>query len=375
MKKLFILCLIIIMALVFAACGEEAPKEDAADENTADVDVPKEEIAATYELAMVTDANDITMSSTFIQNVWQGVQNYAEKNELTYMCYVPNEVSDQGYVETISKAVNNGAKLVVLPCSLFEAAAYDVQYRYPNVSFILLDGQPRTADYKTYAIEANVNAVNFSEQEAGFLVGYALVKEGFTKLGVIGGMALPPVVRYGYGFIAGAKVAAAEDNVTGIQIRYTYSGEFSPSPEVQTLASSWYNAGTEVIFGCGGDLDESVMAAAEPVGAYVVAVDTDKSSQSSTVIASSVKEATTAVYAAIERYYNNNFHGGIIDTMNAASSGVSLKMAEGRFVNFTAEEYKIIYDKIAAGSIAIPSEGSAKLASELSDERVTVVVE
>jgi len=111
------------------------------------------------------------------------------------------------------------------------------------------------------------------------------------------------------------------------------------------------------------------------VGAYVVAVDTDKSSQSSTVIASSVKEATTAVYAAIERYYNNNFHGGIIDTMNAASSGVSLKMAEGRFVNFTAEEYKIIYDKIAAGSIAIPSEGSAKLASELSDERVTVVVE
>ena len=150
--------------------------------------------------------------------------------------------------------------------------------------FIILDGEPHTADYKTYTIEDNVYSIYFAEQEAGFLAGYAAVKNGFTKLGFIGGMALPAMTRFGYGYVYGAEYAAQEMGITGIEISYHYTGGAMATSDIQTLASLWYNAGTEIIFCCDPIASEGVFAAAEPLGAYVIGVDIDQSSESNTCL-------------------------------------------------------------------------------------------
>ena len=137
--------------------------------------------AAGYEIALVTDKGNIDDKS-FNQGAWEGVVAYAEANKITHQYYKPEEASDEGYLKAIQLAVTGGAKIVVCPGYLFEAAVYSAQTQFPDVKFILLDGEPHTPDYATYKTEANVACVMYAEEEAGFLAGYAAVKDGMTTL-------------------------------------------------------------------------------------------------------------------------------------------------------------------------------------------------
>ena len=202
----------------------------------------------------------------------------------------------------IDLAVSAGAKLVITPNYLFEAAVYKAQDMHPNVSFVLLDGTPQDGTYTDFRIEKNVYSVLYAEEQAGFLAGYAIVKEGYTNLGVMGGIAVPPVIRFGYGFVQGANYAAKELKMpTGsIKINYTYVGSFNATPENQTLATSWYQNGVQVIFAPAGGAGNSVMSAAENNNGLVIGVDIDKSFESHTVITSAIKMIKNSVYNAVE---------------------------------------------------------------------------
>ena len=127
--------------------------------------------------------------------------------------------------------IQGGAKVVVTPGFLFEPAIYEAQDLYPETSFIILDGTPHTADYATFRIEANVYSIFYAEQQAGFLAGYAAVKDGYTKLGFMGGMAVPAVVRFGYGFVQGAEYAAEELGLDSVELKYHYTGDFAATPK------------------------------------------------------------------------------------------------------------------------------------------------
>jgi len=366
MKKHLFILLALTLVCTFAACAADNTTDDPTDDETA-VE------GTTYELALITDAGTIDDKS-FNQGAWEGLKQYAEENDITYKYYQPAEVSDAAYLETIGLAVEGGAKLIVCPGYLFEPAIYDAQYLYPDTMFIILDGEPHTADYATYAIEPNVNAIYFAEQQVGFLAGYASVKEGYTKLGFMGGMAVPAVVRYGYGYIAGAEYAAEELGITGLKIMYHYTGDFKATPETQTLAGSWFNAGTEIIFGCGGAVGNSVMAAAEPVGAYVIGVDVDQSGESDTVVISALKNLTGAIYNSISDYYNGEFRGGVIDHLDATNDGVGLSMDSSKLSNFTQADYDAIFAIIVAGEVTIPVDTDAASAAELANDAVSVTV-
>ena len=151
---------------------------------------------------------------------------------------------------------------------------------YPDIKFIILDGDPNDGDWSagapTYKRNDNVYSIFYAEQESGFMAGYAAVKDGYTKLGFLGGIAVPSVIRFGYGFVAGVNYAAEEMGLDGIEVKYSYAGNFDATPENQALAASWYGSGTEVIFACGGKVGNSVMAAAEAAGAKVIGVDVDQ---------------------------------------------------------------------------------------------------
>jgi len=180
-------------------------------------------------------------------------------------------------------------------------------------------------------------------------------------------MAVPAVVRFGYGFVQGADYAAKELGLGSgsITINYHYTGKFEATPEVQTLAASWYNSGVEIIFACGGKLGNSVMAAAEQTQKKVIGVDVDQSNESHTVITSAMKGLQVSVYDCIADYYNGRFPGGQTLVFAADNQGVGLPMSTSKFKSFKQSDYDNIFKKLASGAIprmdTLDSNGSPKV--------------
>ena len=324
-----------------------------------------------YELALITDIGTIDDKS-FTQGSWEGLKKYAEEKGITYKYYKPAGKDTDSKIDSIYLAISSGAKLIVTPGYLFEPAIYKVQDIHPEINFVLLDGTPQDGTYTDFRIEKNVYAVLYAEEQAGFLAGYGVVKEGYTNLGVMGGMAEPSVIRFGYGFVQGADYAAKELGVKNIKIDYTYIGGYEPTPEVQTKASSWFIKGVQVIFAPAGGAGNSVMSAAEQNKGYVVGVDVDQSVESPTVITSAMKMIGESVYNAIDEFYKGNFPGGKIAVLDAKVHGIGLPIETSKFKNFTKEDYDNIYKKLIDGSIEILKDTDAKDVSQLPLDNVKV---
>lgn len=320
----------------------------------------------TYEIALVTDVGTINDKS-FNQGAWEGVVKYAEEHKVSYKYYQPDKKSTDEYVKSIDVAIKNGAKVVVTPGFLFENAIWQVQDKHPTVKFILLDGSPHSVvDWDTmetldgkaanFDVKENTYPIFYAEEEVGFLAGYAAVKEGYTKLGFMGGMAVPAVVRFGYGFIQGANQAAVElelaDNA--IAIKYDYLNSFIPDNNHQTKAASWYSTGTEVIFAAAGGAGNSVMKAAEQAtGKFVIGVDVDQKAESNTVLTSAAKELANSVYDTLTSIYKDNAKGGVAVTLDAKVKGVGLPDDFSRFKTFTKADYETIFSKVQKGDFTI----------------------
>lgn len=386
MKKRFLaLMMAAAMTAGLTACGGGNTVETTAAPNaeTTTAAQQKEEETTTvaasgdsaggYELALVTDLGTIDDKS-FNQGAWEGLKKYADENGISYKYYQPQEGTTDSYFETIGLAIEGGAKLVVCPGFLFEEPIFLAQDQYPDVHFILLDGEPHSGDYAEYRTNENVMPILFQEDEAGFLAGYAAVKDGYTKLGFMGGMAVPAVIRYGYGFAEGAEAAAAEMGIDGVEVMYNYTGAFEATPEAQSMAASWYQNGTEVIFGCGGAVGNSVMAAAQEKGAKVIGVDVDQSYESDTVITSAMKQLSNSVYDGIKNFYAGTFPGGKTSVFKAANEGVGLPMATSKFNTFTEADYEAIYKKMVDGEITLtaPSADNNNPTVDLKLEKTTI---
>ena len=324
-----------------------------------------------YELALITSMTQIDDRS-FNQSSWEGLKKYAEENNITYKYYKPTAKDTDSKISSIQLAIDAGAKLVVTPGFLFEPVIYKAQDEYPEISFVILDGSPQDGTYTDFRIEKNVYSVLYAEEEAGFLAGYGIIKEGYTNLGCMGGMAEPAVVRFGYGFVQGADYAAKELGIENIKVDYTYIGGFDPTPEVQTKAASWFINGVQVIFAPAGPAANSVMAAAEQNNGLVIGVDVDQSGESPTVITSAMKMIGESVYNAIDEFYKGNFPGGQSVILDAKVNGIGLPMETSRFTKFTQADYDNIYQKLVDGSIKVLKDTDAKNANGLPLERVKV---
>ncbi len=350
MKK--IIALVITLAMIFTVVACQAKP-------AADAPAPAEEGSSAY-IALVTDVGNIDDKS-FNEGTWNGVKQYAEANGVKYDYYRPSEDSTAARVETIGTAVSEGATVVVCPGFLFEDAIYEVQDKYPEVQFLLLDGEPHTADYSDYKTASNTHCILYQEEQAGYFAGYAAVKDGYTKLGFLGGMAVPAVVRFGYGFVQGADAAAAEmGNTADVSVKYWYCDSFAPSDDIQIKMSGWYTDGTEIVFSCGGGIYLSTVAAAEAAGAKVIGVDVDQSAESELIVTSAMKGLANSVVLALESLFANDGkwdaeHAGVTAKLGVAQDCVGLPTAEGswRLSTFTVEEYDALYNKVKSGEIVV----------------------
>ena len=368
MKKMFASLLALSMVLV--GCGGDGG--DSAS-------------SSKPEIVMLTDKGTIDDKS-FNQGTYEGVKAYAEKNGIECTYIKPVDATTDEYNNSIDQAVKSGAKVVVCPGYLFEESIYIKQTEYPDVKFILIDGNPHDASYEDYKTEKNTIGITFQEEQAGYLAGYAAVKDGNTSLGFMGGQAVPAVMNFGYGYVQGANDAAKELGIT-VKMKYHYTGGFSATPEIQTKASSWYKDGVTIVFGCGGSVGNSVMAAAEasnPVG-KVIGVDVDQSSESDTVVTSAYKKLGDAVQKALESIYsgdfdktddtNIQFRGGQNIVLGAKDGDVGLPLETSKFEKFTEADYNAIYDKIVDGSVKIKNNKDAESPKDLNCSNVELTIE
>jgi len=347
MRRVKNVFLIVSACMILFGCSNEYNSEKAKTEESVTASVNEEK----YEIALVSFFGT-TQDHSFGQATWEGIEQYAKEHDITYKLYQPEEATSDNYIENIDSAVENGAKIIVCPGFLFETPVFIEQYKYPDVKFVLIDGQPHNASYTETQINDNVLSVVFSEEQAGFLAGYAAVKDGYKKLGFMGGMAVPSVIRYGYGFVQGCNLAA-EELGTKVEITYNYTGTFFEAPEIKSQADDWYHQGTQVIFACGGAIGKSVMRSAEENKGKVIGVDLDQSSESETVITSAMKMLKLVVYNALKDYYTGSFHGGVPQTYSVNNNGIGLPMETSKFSTFSKQEYDAIFAKLATGKVII----------------------
>ena len=359
MKKILALLLVLAMALSLVACGgskAEAPAEEAPA--AAGADAIADEMTSEdgkYQVAFITDVGQLKDKS-FNQGTYDGVKLYAAANGKSYKYYQPangNEATDDDRVNAFRLACDNGAEIVVAAGFMQEAALKAAAAEYPDVHFVFIDGYPIGFD--------NVAAIAFQEQQSGYLAGYATVMEGYTKLGFMGGGGgtNPACQRFGYGFVQGAEAAAAAKGVK-VEMNYSwaYGAAFSASPELQAMATGWYQNGTEVIFCCGGSMFQSVAAAASAEDGKVVGVDVDQSFESPAVITSAMKGLADATQWAIAKHYDGAFAeiGGSVTSLGAADNAVGLPTATWSLANWSVADYEAMYADMASGALVISDE-------------------
>ena len=326
----------------------------------------------TTDVAFVTDVGNIDDHS-FNQYSWAGVQEFADANGLQANYYQPSEDSDAARLEQMDNAVNDGAKAVVMAGYLFGSSLAQAQEKYPDISFVALDVS--TGDLENP--QSNTALITYQEEQAGYLAGYAAVTDGYKEIGFLGGMAVPAVIRYGYGFVQGAEQAAKDNGIEGVNVKYWYSGSFSPTDDIKAKMDSWYSEGTEVVFACGGGIYLSAIAAAEANDGKVIGVDVDQSAESPLIITSAMKALANSVVLALTDCKDNGWtfsdaYAGKETKLGAAEDCVGLPMESSQFTTFTQDQYDTLFSGLADGSLTVDNSIDADIAASVSTITVDV---
>ena len=381
MKKILALVLVLAMvAALFVGCkpadqNENGATKAPAEQTTAapgndETKEPTSDIGKGMKVAMVTDYGDITDES-FNQATYEGAKEWCEANGADFTYYKPTGDSTEARVAAIEKAIDEGYTTLLMPGFAFAGAIVETVERYPDVKFIALDvseydlqDAKGTADDFSWTYPANLYSAVYQEELAGYMAGVAAVKLGYTKLGFLGGMAVPAVVRYGYGFVQGANDAAKElGNTADIELKYVYGNQFFGDADITAYMDTWYGSGTQVVFACGGGIYTSAKEAAAKVNAKVIGVDVDQAPTigAEMTVTSAMKGLSATVKTLLGKVADGSFEGGKVETLGLVSENptdnyvqlpASTQWADG----FTEDTYKALVADLFNGKITVSND-------------------
>lgn len=381
-KSRKILALVLSLAMVFAlaACGNQQNGGDtnspapSGSQPVEESQTPATEpTAGDVKVAMITDYGDITDQS-FNQTTYEACKAYCEPAGIPFEYYKPAGDSTPERVAMIDAAVADGYNVVVMPGYAFAEAIKETADMYPDTTFIALDvGE---ADLGAdYVVPSNVYCAVYQEELCGYMAGYAAVKLGYEHLGFLGGMAVPAVVRYGYGFVQGADAAAA-DTGADVTVEYVYGNQFFGDADITAYMDNWYQTmGVQAVFACGGGIYASAAEAAAKVeGAKVIGVDVDQAAiidsayGEGMTVTSAMKGLAPTVEHMLSEVAAGNFanYGGKIETLGLVSGDdptvnyVQLPMETTQFGDgFSQDDYKALVKDMFDGKITVSNDITA----------------
>ena len=389
MKKFFALLLSLAMVLALVACGQKDPTPDTPDTP----DDPQTKVE--YKVAMITDYGDITDQS-FNQTTYEACKAFAEDNSIEFSYFKPAGDNTADRVAMIEKAVDEGFNVIVMPGYAFGGAIVEAAPEFPDVKFIALDvaagdlletavakaGEsydftPENWDLNKYVDMSNVYCAVYQEELCGYMAGYAAVKLGYKNLGFLGGMSVPAVVRYGYGFVQGVDAAAADLGLTDVKLNYIYGGQFFGDADITAVMDTWYQGGTEVVFACGGGIYTSAVDAAKKANAKVIGVDVDQAGViakyagvDGMTVTSAMKGLYPATYDTLtdvivngnwDKYVGKIATLGLVSGTDPEANYVQIPMGDGTqwSDSFTQDDYKAMVKDMFDGKITVSNNTSS----------------
>ena len=393
MKKFFALLLSLAMVLALVACGQKDPTPDTPDTP----DDPQTKVE--YKVAMITDYGDITDQS-FNQTTYEACKAFAEDNSIEFSYFRPAGDNTADRVAMIEKAADEGFNVIVMPGYAFGGAIVEAAPEFPDVKFIALDvaagdlletavakaGEtydytPENWDLNKYVDMSNVYCAVYQEELCGYMAGYAAVKLGYKNLGFLGGMSVPAVVRYGYGFVQGVDAAAADLGLTDVKVNYIYGGQFFGDADITAVMDTWYQGGTEVVFACGGGIYTSAVDAAKKVGAKVIGVDVDQAGViakyagvDGMTVTSAMKGLYPATYDTLtdvivngnwDKYVGKIATLGLVSGTDPEANYVQIPMGDGTqwSDSFTQDDYKAMVKDMFDGKITVSNNTSSDVSA------------
>ena len=377
MKKrtLSVLLAASMAASMLAGCGssngtaettkaaETTAAADVAETTAAEAGAENKEVSGDQMIAMITDSGDITDES-FNQITWETCVAYGKEHGIETEYFKPAEDTDEERINSIDLAIAEGATVVVMPGYLFGPAIAEEQEINPDVTFIgidITDGDVVNLSGEATGVKDNVYICSFEEEQAGYLAGYGAVKDGYTSLGFLGGIAVPAVIRYGYGYVQGIN-AAAEEMVVDVNVKYYYGGQFYGDDAITAKMEGWFADGTQVVFACVGGIYTSVVDAAKEYDGKLIGVDVDQHAKLGDIcITSAMKGLGSAVTDALDAYFNNEWssHAGKSEILGLGQGdylGLPTDDASWGFKTFTKDEYETILSGLKDGSISVSND-------------------
>ena len=372
-KRLLAVLVAAVTAVSLLACGGGSSSGGSGSADAGSGDAAE---ASDMKVAMVTDYGDITDQS-FNQTTYEACKAFAEANKVDFTYYKPEGDSTADRVAMIDKAVADGYNVLVLPGYAFAEAIVESAETYTDTKFIALDVSEydlcTAAGTDTYSQE-NVYSAVYQEEISGYMAGYAAVKMGYKKLGFLGGMAVPAVIRYGYGFVAGANDAAKEMGLTDVAINYAYGNQFYGDADITAAMDTWYKGGTEVVFACGGGIYTSAAEAAAKENGKFIGVDVDQKALvdgqygDGMTITSAMKglgATVNTLLAAIKDGKWDEYKGqiqslGMVSGDDPTLNYVQLPLETTVWNDgFTQDDYKALVKALADGSVTVTVDASA----------------
>ena len=382
MKKLIAMLLACVMVLGLVACGGNAPETTAPADGTTPAESTPVVSGVEYKIAMITDYGDITDQS-FNQTTYEACKQYADANGVGFTYYKPQGDSDAERIGMVDAAVADGYNIIVMPGYAFANTIKETAELYPDVLFFALDVGP--GDFGDYVLPANVYSAIYQEELCGYMAGYAAVKLGYKHVGFLGGMAVPAVVRYGYGFVQGVDAAAVELGIVDqVKMEYIYGNQFWGDADITAVMDTWYSEkGVECVFACGGGIWTSAAEAAVKVGGKVIGVDVDQAAiidgtygEGLTVTSAMKGLGPTTLDTLADIIDNGNWskYSGQLSTLGLISEDpeanyVQIPMATTQFAEtFTQDDYKAMVAGMYNGTIAVSADIENAPATEIAVE-------
>ena len=370
--------LALVMALALVACGQQKEPDVQEPQGPTDTD------EVTYKVAMITDYGDITDQS-FNQTTYEACKAFAETNGVDFQYFKPAGDNTADRVAMIESAIDQGYNVIVMPGYAFGAAIAETAPKFEDVKFIALDVSAGDLG-ADFVVPANLYCAVYQEELCGYMAGYAAVKLGYKNLGFLGGMAVPAVQRYGYGFVQGVDAAAAELELTDVKLNYAYGNQFYGDADITAAMDTWYAGGTEVVFACGGGIYTSAVDAAKKVeGAKVIGVDVDQAGVIANYAAGEGADAATVegykaltVTSAMKGLYpatydtltdvivNGNWEKysakidtlGLVSADDPAANYVQIPMESTQWADgaFTQDDYKALVKAMFDGTLTVSND-------------------
>ncbi len=312
-----------------------------------------------FKVAMVTDFSDVNDAS-FNQACYEGGKEWSKRNNIKFNYYKPTGLSLAERVKSMKLAIDRGYDVILCPGFALGEAIAEVAPKHKDVKFIGLDITQEDFP-QGFTLTDNITVYNYHEEIAGYLAGYAVVKEGFRRLGYLGGMASAPVIKFGYGYVQGVD-AAAKELEENIYLDYVYGGQFYGDSEINMYIDNWYKINkTEIVFACGGSIYTSVALAAKNNNGYMIGVDSDqapiidKDYKPGICVTSAMKGIKQTVIDKLEAYYREGKWDQGIQKLGLESSEypehnyVQLPLETWRMENFTIDDYKSLIEDFLQG--------------------------